>query len=144
MRTLSRTLLCLALIGSMAGCGIVYKPDVHQGNLLAKDKVKQLKPGLTKRQVVALLGTPSVTSPFQHDRWDYVQEVSHRGGKPKLRTLTLYFNNDTLTRTEGKFLAESPQDLLKAAKNFQGTYPTKTGPKGDKETGNSGDSGPSP
>ncbi len=143
MRTLFRTLMCLMLVTVVAGCGIVYKPDIHQGNLLDKEKVQQLKPGMTKRQVVALLGTPSITSPFEHQRWDYVQERAHRSGKTTVKTLTLYFNNDTLSRTQGNFFAETPDQLLKDAKTYKSAYP-KGGPKGDKtRDGSEGDNAPS-
>ena len=91
---------------ALAGCHIVYTPDVQQGNLLDKKTVDQLKPGMTKHQVLVLMGTPSVSTPFDRSRWDYVSTFSHRGGPLKIRTLTLTFNNDTLVRTEGDFFAQ--------------------------------------
>ena len=99
-------LLTFALLTlSMAGCHLVYTPDVQQGNMLTKEKVDQLKPGMTKRQVLVLLGTPSVSTPFDQSRWDYLSTQQHRGGKIKIRTFTLSFNNDTLVRTDGNFFA---------------------------------------
>jgi hypothetical protein len=51
------TLLVFAVLAlSMAGCHLVYTPDVQQGNLLDKEVVGQLKPGMTKRQVLVLMG----------------------------------------------------------------------------------------
>jgi outer membrane protein assembly factor BamE len=38
--------------------------------------------------------------------------------------LTLYFNNDTLVRTEGDFLKETPQALLLEAKKYGPLYPS--------------------
>ena len=130
------TLLVFAMLSlALAGCHIVYTPDVQQGNLLDKDMVAQLKPGMTKRQVLALLGSPSVQNPFTPDRWDYVASYQHRGGPVDVRRLTLYFKNDALVRTEGNFFAENSKDLLKQSNAYKGEYiptiPKKNGQGGD-------------
>lgn len=128
------TLLVFAMLAlSMAGCRLVYTPDVQQGNLLDKKMVDQLKPGMTKRQVLVLMGTPSVTSPFDSSRWDYVSTQAHRGGPLKVRTFTLTFNNDTLARTEGDFFAQDAEQLLKDSKKYHASYPVNE-TEGDKST----------
>ena len=127
------TLLVFAVLAlSVAGCHIVYKPDVQQGNLLDKKTVDQLKPGMTKRQVLVLMGTPSVSTPFDQSRWDYVSTLSHRGGAMKVRTFTLTFNNDTLVRTEGDFFAQDAQQLLKDSEKYKAN--PVGGAQGDKNT----------
>ena len=128
------TLLVFAVLAlSIAGCHFVYTPDVQQGNLLDKTMVDQLKPGMSKHQVLLLLGTPSVSSPFDQSRWDYVSTQQHRGGPISLRTFTLTFNNDTLVRTEGDFFAEDAQQLVKDAKKYHASYPVNE-TEGDKST----------
>ncbi len=128
------TLLVFAVLAlSMAGCHLVYTPDVQQGNLLDKDIVAQLKPGMTKRQVLVLMGTPSISSPFENSRWDYVSTQQHRGGPIMLRTFTLTFNNDTLVRTDGDFFAQDAQQLMKENKKYHASYPVNE-TKGDKST----------
>jgi outer membrane protein assembly factor BamE len=134
-----RTLGSMALAFALAGCHIVYVPDVHQGNLMDKKTVEQLKPGMTKRQVLVLLGSPSVATPFDQDRWDYVSTQQHRGGKIQIRTFSLSFNNDTLVRTQGDFFAQDPEQLLKVSEKYRATYPVDEN-KGDKNTSGS-DSG---
>lgn len=125
-------LLTFALLTlSLAGCHLVYTPDVQQGNLLTKDKVDQLKPGMTKRQVLVLLGTPSVSTPFDQSRWDYVSTHQKRGGKVSIRTFTLSFNNDTLVRTDGDFFAQDSKQLLKESQKYQTDYSVDE-KKGDK------------
>ncbi|MDQ2972577.1 MAG: outer membrane protein assembly factor BamE [Rhodanobacteraceae bacterium] len=118
--------LLTALLGAalLGGCGIIYKPDVQQGNLLDAKNVQQLKSGMSKQQVVALLGTPSVTSPFAQSRWDYVATMQKRGRKVLERTLTLYFNNDMLVRTDGDFLKETPQELMQESRKYGPLYPS--------------------
>lgn len=126
------TLLVFAMLAlSVAGCHIVYTPDVQQGNLLDKKVVDQLKPGMTKHQVLVLMGTPSVNTPFDQDRWDYVSTQSHRGGPLKVRSFTLTFNNDTLVRTEGNFFAQDAEQLVKDSKKYNAGYPVNE-TEGDK------------
>ena len=126
------TLLVFTLLAlSLAGCHIVYKPDVQQGNLLDKKVVAQLKPGMTKHQVLVLMGTPSISTPFDQGRWDYVSTFSHRGNPQKVRTFTLTFNNDTLVRTEGDFFAQDAQQLVKDSKKYNAGYPVNE-TEGDK------------
>jgi outer membrane protein assembly factor BamE len=118
------TLLVFALLAvSIAGCHVVYVPDVQQGNLLDKTMVDQLKPGMSKHQVLLLMGTPSVSTPFDQSRWDYVSTQQHRGGPINLRTFTLTFNNDTLVRTQGDFFAQDAQQLVKDSKKYHASYP---------------------
>jgi outer membrane protein assembly factor BamE len=126
--------LVLVVLGlALGGCSIIYKPDVQQGNLLDTKSVQQLKPGMSKQQVLALLGSPSVTSPFDQNRWDYVATMQKRGGKVQERALTLYFNNDTLVRTEGDFLKETPQELLLEARKYGPLYPSNLTKEEQKE-----------
>jgi outer membrane protein assembly factor BamE len=126
------TLLVLAVLAtSIAGCHIAYTPDVQQGNLLDKKTVDQLKPGMTKRQVLVLMGTPSVSTPFDQSRWDYVSTQAHRGGTMKVRTFTLVFNNDTLVSTRGDFFAQDAKQLVKDSKKYHSSYPA-TETEGDK------------
>lgn len=132
MQKLIRTLGLAMMATAIAGCGIVYTPDVQQGNLLDKKNVDQLQPGMTKRQVLVLLGTPSVISPFDSNRWDYVSTFSHRGRPMTTRTLTLTFNNDVLVRSEGDFFAQDAQQLLKDSSKYKTDSVKET--KGDKNT----------
>lgn len=138
MHKLIRTLGFATLALSLASCRLVYTPDVQQGNILTKEAVDQLKPGMTKRQVIVLLGSPSVSSPFDHDRWNYVSTQQHRGGPIKIRTFTLTFNNDTLVRTEGDFFAQDAEQMLKDTKKYKVNYPVDE-EHGDKSTSTDAD-----
>lgn len=133
MHKLIRTLGFAMLALSLASCRLVYVPDVQQGNLLDKKNVEQLQPGMTKRQVLVLLGTPSVTTPFDASRWDYVSTQQHRGGDIKVRTLSLTFNNDTLVSKEGDFFAEDANKLVEQSKKLNAGY-SADDTRGDKDT----------
>lgn len=111
-----KLLLVLIVALSTAGCGILYKQPIYQGNLLEKTNVDQLQAGMSKQQVLVLLGTPSIEDPFHHDRWDYTasQRVG-RIGRTEIKNFTLYFEGDTLARWEGEYFPEQDEQLAKAA-----------------------------
>lgn len=96
--------LAALLATGLGGCGLVYKVDIYQGNLLDSEAVAQVEPGLTKRQVHSLLGSPSVEDPFHASRWDYVSSISRRGAPMTVRNLTLVFDGDVLASVEGDYL----------------------------------------
>lgn len=132
-KTIPALLLASASVLTLGACRVIYKPDVQQGNLLIGKNVSELKPGLTKQQVVALLGTPSVVSPFDANQWNYVATMQRRGGAIKERTLTLYFDNDTLVRTDGNFMQETPQELLQESHKYGPLYPSNLTKQQQKE-----------
>jgi outer membrane protein assembly factor BamE len=101
-----RLILCALLVLALSACNLVYRQDVAQGNILDESNVAELELGMTKRQVVVLLGSPSVQSPFHQNRWDYVNTFARRGGTPIKRVLTLNFEDDRLASVEGSFLEQ--------------------------------------
>jgi outer membrane protein assembly factor BamE len=101
-----RLIASAALLMMLLGCNLVYKQDIQQGNVLDQDNVAQLETGMTKRQVMVLLGSPSIQSPFHSDRWDYMNTYARRGGDPVKRVLTLRFEDDRLSVIEGSYLEQ--------------------------------------
>ncbi|MDR3389871.1 MAG: outer membrane protein assembly factor BamE [Rudaea sp.] len=124
----------IALFGFTIGaCSPIYKLDIQQGNLLTKSLVDSLKPGMTKRQVTLVMGSPSVISPFDQNRWDYVSTLRKGNGRMDHKDLTLYFENDALARIEGDYFAENPQELIKEATKYKRQYPDDKRPDDDKK-----------
>lgn len=115
--------LTLFLVVALGGCGVIYKLDVQQGNLFNKETVDSLKPGMTKRQVTLIMGSPSVVSPFDQDRWDYVSSIRRGRGKMESKDLVLHFENDALVKIEGDYFPEDPQQLIKDARKYKRQYP---------------------
>ncbi|MBI5791003.1 MAG: outer membrane protein assembly factor BamE [Rhodocyclales bacterium] len=83
-----------------------YRIDVRQGNLVTQEMVAQLKPGLTREQVRFILGSPPLADMFHVDRWDYVYRLRPGQGEVQQRTLTVFFQNNKLTRVTGDVVAE--------------------------------------
>ena len=112
-------LLVAALAAATAGCGILYKQPIYQGNLIEKTAADQLQVGMSKQQVETLLGTPSIQDPFHHDRWDYMaSERSSRLGHVDVKDLTLWFENDALVKWEGSYFPEQDDELSKRMARF--------------------------
>ena len=102
-----------------AGCGILYKQPIYQGNLIEQAAVEQLQVGMDKQQVVTLLGTPSITDPFHRQRWDYTAtERVNRRGQTEVKNLTLWFENDSLVRWDGEYFAEQDKELSERMRRF--------------------------
>lgn len=85
----------------LSGCNLIYKQNVQQGNALEQEDLDELYIGMNRRQVLFVLGTPSVRDPFNQDRWDYIQTFSRRGEDMIQRTVTLEFENDALAQIIG-------------------------------------------
>lgn len=100
MRTVTTCtrLLLLPLLALAAGC--LYRMPVQQGNLLDESQVSQLQTGMTRSQVLYLLGTPMVPDGFDNQRWDYYHYYNSGRGDQGTRRLTVWFSNDTVSRIE--------------------------------------------
>lgn len=122
-------LLSIALVAmlGLSGCNLIYKQNVQQGNALEQEDLDELYIGMNRRQVLFVLGTPSVRDPFHQDRWDYVQTYSRRGGPLVQRTVTLRFENDALSEIIG---AENPFDTpLEETAGLDGDDPEEIDPE---------------
>ena len=112
--------LAAALISSV-GCSSdskifgfpgVYKINIQQGNVITQDMVDELRPGMTRRQVQFVMGTPLVADTFSPDRWDYIYSLQPGGGKRIQKRMSIYFENDVLSHFDGDYVpSEAKQDI---------------------------------
>ena len=113
MPLIKRTLVITALasLALLGGCGNfgsmdfpgVYKISIPQGNIITQEMVDQLRPGMTKRQVIFVMGTPLVRDPYHQDRWDYVYNFQPGGGERGQERLSVVFEDDQLVSISGDF-----------------------------------------
>jgi outer membrane protein assembly factor BamE len=73
---------------------------VQQGNLLPKSTLDRLKIGMSKDEVAILLGTSLLSPVFNNERWDYAYTWRRGHGPITMSTVSLYFQNNKLTRIE--------------------------------------------
>lgn len=96
MRKLLISFLMLFVLGVSSGC--VYHASVQQGNFIKQDDLDQLEVGMTRKQVLFLLGTPMVADPFHQDRWDYVYFLKVGRDKAVFRRwVTVRFEEDLVS-----------------------------------------------
>jgi len=86
--------------GSLLGIITPYRIDIVQGNVVTKEQLALVKPGMTRVQVRDLLGSPLLTDPFHADRWDYIFTIARPGTPPQRRSLVVRFEGDRLLNVE--------------------------------------------
>lgn len=102
-----------------------YKVDVIQGNFVSKEQVGQLRAGMSRDEVKAVMGTPLMTSLFHVDRWDYVFTMKRQGVEPQSFKYTLFFKNNLLERFEGDEMPSEAEFITKLSNQRKlGKVPT--------------------
>jgi outer membrane protein assembly factor BamE len=137
--------LLVAVLGALSACGSLqfpYRAEVVQGNVVTKEQVQALRPGMPRQVVKEIMGTPLVTSMFHDNRWDYAFTMTRQGTEPQQRRVSLYFKDNQLIRIEGDVLpteaefaagidARKPSSSglpLKATSEQLAQYPRPTNP----------------
>ena len=94
---------CESLQTSENFLGVVtpYRVEVVQGNVVTKEQIDAIKPGLTRAQVRDILGSPLLNDVFHADRWDYVFTIRRQGAEPQVRRVVALFDGDKLKSVEG-------------------------------------------
>ena len=110
MRTnsLTKTLLIAFLFtgqATLTGCGAWWLPRAHkieiqQGNVLPDDAVARIVEGMSRNEVIGVLGEPVISNPNSSTRWDYIYSVNRSGDTPNAKRLTLTFENDRVVAIE--------------------------------------------
>jgi outer membrane protein assembly factor BamE len=107
---LARSLCALLGAAALGACSsnpaipVLYRVEVQQGNVVTQDMLDRLEPGMDKRKVRFVLGTPLIEDTFNPDRWDYYYSFQDRRKSRTQRRVTLYFEDNQLARIEGDVL----------------------------------------
>ena len=80
---------------------LLHKIDIQQGNVVDQEMLDQLKPGMDKKQVKFIMGTPVLIDPFHNERWEYIYSFQEGGSVREQRHITLHFENDKLAYISG-------------------------------------------
>jgi len=108
----ARFLAHLAVVGVLLlGSGCIYKMAVQQGNFLSPTQVSQLEEGMTRPQVLFLLGTPMVPNGFDGDRWDYYYYIKvGRRWEANTSRLMILFKDDKVEQIVRDGRIEPPKE----------------------------------
>ena len=82
-----------------------YRVEIVQGNVVTKEQIAAVKPGMTRAQVRDVLGSPLLADVFHEARWDYVFTIRRQGAAPQNRHILLTFDGDQLSKID------APDDL---------------------------------
>lgn len=102
-------LICLsALLVSVSGCSSLapYKMEIRQGNYITAEMRKKLRVGMSRQQVVSVLGSPLVNDVFHANRWDYIYRFEEKSELVEQQRLTLYFEGDFVKRIDDSWADE--------------------------------------
>jgi outer membrane protein assembly factor BamE len=96
-----------------------YHIEVVQGNVVTKEQMARVSPGLTRAQVRDIMGSPLLTDAFHADRWDYVFTIRREGTEPQQRSIVLHFDGDKLKSVEAPELP-SEREFVASIDTFSG------------------------
>jgi outer membrane protein assembly factor BamE len=104
-------LLCIAALG---GCGTInqaqrnllykltpYRVPVVQGNVITKEQVDAIKPGMTRVDVENIMGYPLLDSPFEKSSWNYLFSIKRKNQPFKEYHVTIIFKADLVDHIDG-------------------------------------------
>jgi outer membrane protein assembly factor BamE len=95
---------CGTILNNLPG---VYTLDIEQGNIIDQSMVDQLRPNMTKRQVLYIMGSPMLADAFHEKRWDYLYSEQASGEDRVQKRISLFFNGDNLMGVQGDFRPSS-------------------------------------
>ncbi len=67
---------------------------------MSTEAIAQVAAGMSKIEVINIIGKPITTSVFNDERWDYIYSLNRSGGKPKSKRFTVFFKDDIVYRVE--------------------------------------------
>lgn len=81
---------------TLSGCIFpgVYKRELQQGHVITQEMTQQLKPGLTREQVIYVMGSPLIPSILDKNRWDYISWSKDPRDNVTQKRVTLLFENN--------------------------------------------------
>lgn len=102
-----------------------YRIDILQGNVVVREQVAALQPGMPRDQVRNILGTPLLASAFHANRWDYVFTLQRQGQPAQQRRVSVFFEKELLSRIEADELPTEEEFVASlASRRASGKPPT--------------------
>jgi len=95
---------CSTILNNLPG---VYSLEIQQGNIISQAMIDQLRPGMSKRQVTYIMGSPMLDNFFHKNRWDYLYSANPTGGEKIQQQVSLFFENDQIVSIQGDFRPSS-------------------------------------
>jgi len=105
---MSKSFFFLTLLTTLTSCSTVlsnlpgvYSLEIQQGNIIDQTMVNQLRPNMSKRQVLYIMGSPMLVDVFHQKRWDYIYSDKGADEDKAQKRISLFFENDQLSAIQG-------------------------------------------
>ena len=95
---LTRLLLISFVAITLSGCLRPYKIAIQQGNIINAKQVKQMHVGMSRYQVVKLLGEPLLNNIYRTNQLIYVYSFQPAYRRMQRKHLWVYFSGNRVTR----------------------------------------------
>ncbi len=107
-----KIILLLTLSIALTGCIRPFQPAIQQGNIINNSSLQEIREGMSKEEVIYLLGNPMVTDPFNTNRWDYFYSKKDQNrNETTTRIVTAIFDGDNLVELSGDVNLSSIENL---------------------------------
>ena len=99
------TIIKLVCLTCLLNACTHWLPDAHQieiqqGNIIHKKERDALKLGMTKNDVINLLGNAVLHDPYHPNRWDYIYTIKSDEKENRKSRLTILFKNEKLVKID--------------------------------------------
>jgi len=78
----------------------IYKKDILQGSVIREDKLKLVREGMSKIEAIELLGSPSISSPFHKNQWEYIHYSILKNDEILDMRIILYFQDGKVNKID--------------------------------------------
>lgn len=93
-----KTVTLALLIATLTGCSYfqVHRLTVEQGNVITQENARELRTGMSRNQVEAIMGTPLLVNLFSPNRVEYIYTVQEGHSPRKTTRLSCLFSQGRL------------------------------------------------
>jgi outer membrane protein assembly factor BamE len=100
-----------------------YRVEVVQGNVVTREQIAAVKPGMPRNRVRDVLGSPLLADAFHAQRWDYVFVIRRQGTEPQQRSVVVLFENDVVKSVQAPDLPSELEFVASISRPTRGDAP---------------------
>lgn len=120
MKAIRIGLIVVVCSSLLSACIRPYQPDIQQGNIINNSDLREIRYGMSKQEVLFILGTPMVIDPFNEQRWDYFYSRRNQQRKQTdQRVITVLFDGDKLVEMKGDVTLDNIASLEASTEDRQ-------------------------
>jgi outer membrane protein assembly factor BamE len=114
------SIVLIACSLALSACIRPYQPNIQQGNIINNSDLREIRYGMSKQEILFILGTPMVIDPFNEQRWDYFfSNRDQRKRETAQRLITAIFDGDKLIELKGDVDLDNVQNLEPSTEDKQ-------------------------